>query len=103
MPTMLSEVYDAFRKAGTPDEDARKAAEALSQERDRTSSLENSLREQIGDLRTTIEKRFADVDKRFADVDLRIAVLTTELRAIKWFGGVMLVAILGGIIRLLMT
>ncbi|MEA3412441.1 MAG: integrase [Pseudomonadota bacterium] len=32
MTTMISEVYEAFRKAGVPDEDARKAAEALSAE-----------------------------------------------------------------------
>ncbi|MCP4409418.1 MAG: integrase [Gammaproteobacteria bacterium] len=32
MTTMISEVYDAFRKAGVPEEAARKAAEALSAE-----------------------------------------------------------------------
>ena len=30
MTTMISEVYDAFRSAGVPEEKARKAAEALS-------------------------------------------------------------------------
>ncbi len=32
MTTMISEVYDAFRAAGTPEAEARKAAEALSAE-----------------------------------------------------------------------
>ena len=33
MTTMISEVYSAFRTAGVPEEEARKAAEALSAER----------------------------------------------------------------------
>ncbi len=32
MTTMISEVYEAFRVAGVPEEKARKAAEALSSE-----------------------------------------------------------------------
>lgn len=32
MTTMISEVYSAFRTAGVPEEEARKAAEALSTE-----------------------------------------------------------------------
>ena len=32
MTTMISEVYSAFRTAGVPEEEARKAAEALSVE-----------------------------------------------------------------------
>ena len=32
MTTMISEVYEAFRVAGVPEEKARKAAEALSAE-----------------------------------------------------------------------
>lgn len=32
MTTMISEVYEAFRAAGVPEEQARKAAEALSAE-----------------------------------------------------------------------
>ena len=32
MTTMISEVYSAFRTAGVPEEEARKAAEALSEE-----------------------------------------------------------------------
>ena len=33
MTTMIAEVYSAFRTAGVPEEEARKAAEALSAER----------------------------------------------------------------------
>jgi hypothetical protein len=32
MATMISEVYDAFRSAGVPEDKARAAAEALSEE-----------------------------------------------------------------------
>ena len=38
MTTMISEVYSAFRTAGVPEEEARKAAEALSAERLATKS-----------------------------------------------------------------
>ena len=38
MTTMISEVYSAFRKAGVPEEDAQKAAEALSAESVATKS-----------------------------------------------------------------
>ena len=38
MTTMISEVYSAFRTAGVPEEEARKAAEALSAERPATKN-----------------------------------------------------------------
>lgn len=38
MATMISEVYDAFRSAGVPEDKARAAAEALSEEQLATKS-----------------------------------------------------------------
>ena len=44
MATMISEVYEAFRSAGVPDERAREAAEALSSENVATKSDVNELK-----------------------------------------------------------
>ncbi len=44
MSTMISEVYDAFRAAGVPDDKARAAAEALSSENLATKADINELK-----------------------------------------------------------
>lgn len=44
MTTMISEVFDAFRSAGVPEEKARKAAEALSVETPATKAGIQSLK-----------------------------------------------------------
>jgi hypothetical protein len=41
--TMISEVYDAFIAAGTPEEKARKAAEAIASYENRFSRIERDL------------------------------------------------------------
>lgn len=43
MATMISEVYDAFLAAGTPEEKARKAAEALAAYENRFSRIADLL------------------------------------------------------------
>jgi len=43
MSLMISEVYDAFLAAGTPDDKARKAAEALSAHEGRLTKIEGEL------------------------------------------------------------
>ncbi len=43
MSLMISEVYDAFLAGGTPDEKARKAAEALSAHEGRFAKIEGEL------------------------------------------------------------
>lgn len=43
MATMISEVYDAFIAAGTPEDKARKAAEALAAYESRFSRIEADL------------------------------------------------------------
>lgn len=53
MSTMISEVYDAFKEAGTSEEKARKAAEAIA----------------------GYENRFAKIDERFAIMDGRLVLL----------------------------
>ena len=44
MATMISEVYDAFRSAGVPEDKARQAAEALAAENLATKSDINELK-----------------------------------------------------------
>jgi hypothetical protein len=41
--TMISEVYDAFIAAGTPEDKARKAAEALADHKNRFSPIDAEL------------------------------------------------------------
>ena len=43
MATMISEVYDAFIAAGTPEDKARKAAEAIANYESRFSRIEADL------------------------------------------------------------
>ena len=43
MATMISEVYDAFIAAGTPEEKARKAAEAIANYENRFPRIEGDL------------------------------------------------------------
>ena len=71
MSTMITEVYEAFVKAGCPDDAAKKAAEALSSEQLAT-------KEDIRRLEAKIEKEFI---------------------VIKWMLGVVLVAVVIPILR----
>ena len=67
MTTMIAEVYSAFRTAGVPEEEARKAAEALSAE---SLATKNDI---------------ADVRQGFADVK-------RELTVVKWMLGIVIAA-----------
>ena len=67
MTTMISEVFEAFRAAGVPEEQARKAAEALSSEALATK----------GDI---------------ARVEKDLAVIRTEIAVLKWMLGVVVAA-----------
>lgn len=65
MATMRFEIYDAFRAAGVPDEKARAAAEAISEEHLATKG-------DVGAIRQDIEK------------------LSRELLVIKWMVGLVI-------------
>jgi hypothetical protein len=56
--TMISEVYDAFIAAGTPEDKARKAAETL-----------------------------ANYDSRFSRIDSEVLKVQSELVLVKWMVG----------------
>jgi hypothetical protein len=72
MTTMIAEVYDALLAAGSPEDKARKAAEAIA----------------------SYENRFAAIDQRFLKVD-------GDLNLLKWMVGFDLAATVGIIFLLL--
>lgn len=65
MSTMIVEVYNAFKKAGVPEEDAQKAAEALSQS-------------------TTATKK--DIEK----IEKEIVEVKGEIKLVKWMIGLVI-------------
>jgi hypothetical protein len=83
MTTMIAEVYDAFVAAGTPEDKARRAAEAVAAYENRFASLEQRLIKMDGD----ISQRFAKVDG--------------EIRLLSWMIGFNLAASIGIIFMLL--
>jgi hypothetical protein len=48
---MITEIYDAFAAAGTPDEKARKAAEIMSEVNQKQTQLNHDYQRAHGDLR----------------------------------------------------
>ena len=70
MATMISEVYDAFRAAGTPEAQAREAAEALSAE-----SLSTK-----GDIDAAKEK----LSREIAGVEGKVTKLARDMAVMKW-------------------
>ena len=72
MTTMIAEVYDALLAAGSPEDKARKAAEAIA----------------------AYENRFAGMDQRFAKIE-------GDLRLLTWMVGFNLAATVGIILILL--
>ena len=72
MTTMIAEVYDALLAAGSPEDKARKAAEAI-----------------------------AGYDNRFAAMDQRFAKIEGELKLLTWMVGFNLAATVGVIFMLL--
>lgn len=72
MTTMIAEVYDALLAAGSPEDKARKAAEAIA----------------------AYENRFGAIDQRFAKIE-------GDLNLLKWMVGFDLAATVGIILLLL--
>ncbi len=72
MTTMIAEVYDALLAAGSPEDKARKAAEAI-----------------------------AGYENRFAAIDQRLAKIEGDLKLLSWMVGFNLAATVGVIFILL--
>ncbi len=84
MATMITEVYEAFRKVGIPDPEAKHAAEALSAENVSTKADINGAEKRLGErisrevaaLDDKFSRRMTDLDDKLSD---RIADLDSKL------------------------
>ena len=83
MTTMIAEVYDALVAAGSPEDKARKAAEAIAAYENRFAGIEQRLIKMDGD----ISQRFARIDG--------------EIRLLSWMVGFNLAGTVGIIFMLL--
>ncbi len=63
MATMITEVYEAFRKVGIPDPEAKHAAEALSAENVSTKADINGAEKRLGE---RISREVAALDEKFS-------------------------------------
>lgn len=92
MTTMISEVYSAFRTAGVPEQDARKAAEALSSENLATKNDITEVKQEI----TEVKQDITEVDQRLTgnitEVRNDIAQLQREMAVVKWMLGIVIAA-----------
>jgi hypothetical protein len=83
MTTMIAEIYDALLAAGSPEDKARKAAEAVAGYEDRF---------------TTIDQRLAKMEGNF---NQRFARIEGELKLLSWMLGFNLAATVGVLFMLL--
>ena len=105
MPTMLSEVYDAFIEAGASEEKARKAAEAVAAYDQRFAGLETrliTLDGKVETLRVTLEGK---IETLRVTLEGKIETLRTEVKGemawVRWMLGTNLVLTLGVLWKLL--
>lgn len=83
MTTMIAEIYDALLAAGSPEDKARKAAEAV-------AGYENRF--------TTIDQRLARME---GDFNQRFAKIEGEIKLLTWMIGFNLAATIGVFFMLL--
>ena len=117
MATMITEVYEAFRKVGIPDPEAKHAAEALSAENVSTkadingaekrlgerisrevAALDDKLSLRINDLDDKLSDRMTALDEKFsrelADVKASIAKQDRQMAVMQWMMGTTIAGIL---------
>jgi hypothetical protein len=94
MTTMIAEVYDALVAAGSPEDKARKAAEAIAGYEDRFGAIEQRLIKMEGDISQRFTKIEGDIKQRFAKVE-------GEIRLLSWMLGFNLAGTVGIIFMLL--
>lgn len=91
MSTMIVEVYDAFRAANVPDEQAKAAARALTVD---LNTEVTSLRSEIAALRKETAAEFVAVRSELAahrkETAAEFASIRTELAVIRWMLGFVL-------------
>ena len=122
MTIMISEVYDAFLKAGAPETEAREAAEALSAENlstkdgivdsekklgDKINDVEKKLGDKINDVEKKLSREINNVEKRLSreinDVEKRltgrISRVEHDVAVLKWMTGVTLAGVISIVIK----
>jgi septal ring factor EnvC (AmiA/AmiB activator) len=106
MTTMVAELYDALIAAGTPDDKARKAAEARAgyeaydQRLGRIESDTGELKRDVADLRRAVsgieqqlvgvDRRVSGVEQQLVGVDQRVSGLAGDVLLLKWMIGFVL-------------
>jgi hypothetical protein len=94
MTTMIAEVYDALVAAGSPEDKARRAAEAVAAYENRFAGIEQQLVRMDGGISRRFAKIEADMNQRFAKID-------GEIRLLSWMVGFNLAGTVGIIFMLL--
>ena len=94
MTTMIAEVYDALLAAGSPEDKARKAAEAVAGYENRFFTVDQRLARIESDLNQRFAKLEGDLNQRFAKVE-------GDIKLPSWMIGFNLAATLGILLMLL--
>ena len=98
MATMITEVYEAFRKVGIPDPEAKHAAEALSAENVSTKADINGAEKSLMAYINEVEKRLSErISREITDVKASIAKLDRQMAVMKW----MMATTIAGILSLM--
>ena len=80
MATMITEVYEAFRKVGIPDPEAKQAAEALSAENVSTKADINGAEKSLMAYINEVEKRLGErISQEITDLDDKFSRRITDL------------------------
>ena len=94
MATMIPEVYDAFLASGTPEDKARKAAEAMAAYDGRFNGIEHDLGMMRGDInviRGDINIIRGDINIVHGDINTVRGDINTvrgEINLLKWMNGI---------------
>lgn len=80
VPTMISEVYDAFIAAGTPEEKARKAADTLADHDNRFTHIDGAILK----LDSKLDAAVLRLDSK---IDGAVLKLQSEIALVKWMAG----------------
>ena len=79
MTTMISEVYSAFRTAGVSEQEARKAAEALSAENLATKNDVAEVKQEIIEVKEELTGEISGIKR--------------EMAVVKWMLGIVIIAV----------
>jgi hypothetical protein len=79
MTTMIAEIYDALLAAGSPEDKARKAAEAVAGYENRFIAVDQRLSRIESDPSQRFARLEGDLNQRFARVDGEIRLLTSMI------------------------